>query len=123
MDDLDTYSSDEDAPGPFTSPRMMAGLVDAEVAVSSDVAPGAFQRASSNAANTAADVVRQGGVIASTTEAQLLSDFDPMFFVKTHPMSFPYGAGGLPQKMGLATYARIILERRCGCYLGGEASD
>ncbi len=38
-------------------------------------------------------------------------DYDPRWLVLAHPMSFPNGAGGKPERMSLEVYMRIVLAR------------
>lgn len=101
----------------------MAGLVDIEMVVPptatvDDV--GVVQgRAVSEAtrlpgSGAVSAEIQDEGVIASSSTGRLASDFDPSFFVKTHPMSFPHGAGAVPQGMSLETYAKVLVERMVG---------
>lgn len=39
------------------------------------------------------------------------SDYDPTWFLLTHPWSFPQGTGGKPAGVGLEAWMRIILQR------------
>lgn len=113
-DSEEATATGNDAPDDGAETGIMAGLIDAEVVVEAGgPTPGIADMQEQSVWQTL-DVIRNGGVIASCTGSGLVSDFDPQHFVKTHPTSFPYGAGGVPKGMGLATYARILVERDIG---------
>ena len=100
---------DEEADG------MMAGLDEMEMVVTGAVMGVDVEAAQEQALGTALGVIRGGGVLASSLASSgLVSDFDPSFFVKTHPVSFPHGTGKVPKGMSLETYARILVERSVG---------
>ena len=94
---------------------MMAGIDEMEIAVTGAVMGLDIEAVQQTALGSALGVIRGGGVLASSMASSgLVSDFDPLYFVKTHPVSFPHGTGAVPVGMGLATYARILVERSIG---------
>lgn len=93
---------------------VMAGLVDVEIVLPPVTPVGEVGAVREETVREALDVVRGGGVVATSTSGRIASDFDPYYFVKTHPVSFPHGAGAVPKGMGLATYSRILVERMLG---------
>jgi hypothetical protein len=60
------------------------------------------------------DAYGRDQAIASVASDVLDNDFDPMYFVRTHPMSFPHGTGHKPASMSLKYYARLLTERQIG---------
>ena len=94
---------------------IMAGIDEMEMAVTGAVMGLDIEAVQQTALGSALGVIRGGGVLASSMASSgLVSDFDPLYFVKTHPVSFPHGTGAVPVGMGLATYARILVERSIG---------
>lgn len=94
---------------------MMSGVDEVEVAVTGAPVGLDVEAAQRDALGSAVGIIRAGGVLASSTASSgLVSDFDPMYFVRTHPVSFPHGTGAVPTGMTLKTYARILTERSIG---------
>lgn len=93
----------------------MAGLSGVEIAVSpSSQCPDVNAALEEEIARTLKTLDKGGVLVSTSASTGLASDFDPLYFVKTHPATFPHGAGGLPQGMGLKTYGRLLLERSIG---------
>jgi hypothetical protein len=94
---------------------IMAGLTDVERAVPDHAPVERAQTAHADTLQRTLSIICGGGFMASVASSGgLASDFHPAFFVKTHPMSFPHGAGAKPAGMSFNRYGRLLAKRMVG---------